>query len=204
MYAGPGGKLMKNIIKINSIAITVEGNPIELNGIEFTNEASAQELATSGALIKGLINELKPLIQEAVKPQATEPVVRRVERVEPTPTPAPVKVSATPVEKKSLERKNLSKAFREIERPVSLKETGFKTWEWKSQETIPTRIINVKASELDHVMISLKVSETWVHVHVRPDNTRIVGVSPEDFIEFLNYGEFPGDVREYVEKVATL
>ena len=60
---------MKNTFNFNlgEINVTIEGTPVQINNfqMEFTNEASVQELATSASFIKDLIGESKSTIKEA-------------------------------------------------------------------------------------------------------------------------------------------
>lgn len=60
---------MKNTFNFNlgSINITIEGTPISIENfnMEYTNEASVQELATSASFIKDLVSEIKTLIKDA-------------------------------------------------------------------------------------------------------------------------------------------
>ena len=60
---------MKNTFNFNlgEINVTIEGTPVQINNfqMEFTNEASVQELATSASFIKDLIGEIKSTIKEA-------------------------------------------------------------------------------------------------------------------------------------------
>lgn len=60
---------MKNTFNFNlgEINVTIEGTPVQITEfhLEFTNEASVQELATSASFIKDLIGEIKSTIKEA-------------------------------------------------------------------------------------------------------------------------------------------
>ena len=201
---------MKNIFRLENITLTVDGTPVELNGLTIENESSVQEIATSGGLIKQLVQELKPLIQAAtttaparvrVTPIAEPPAdMIRVARVS---EPTPVKVCETP-ETPSTEPKSLAKAFNEIKIPESMALKGYKTWEWKDTPKLATRMVNVSATDINHIMITIMSGDTWVYVHIRPNNTKINGVAPEEFKDFLEFCELPDEIREYLEKVIAI
>ena len=75
---------MKNTFNFNlgSINVSIEGTPISIENfqMEYTNEASVQELATSASFIKDLVGEIKTLIKDAqtTAKAATEAVTKEV------------------------------------------------------------------------------------------------------------------------------
>jgi hypothetical protein len=100
---------MKNTVKINfgDINVTIEGTPIQLSNVslDYENEASVQELATSASFIKDLVSQIKGIVKEAqtavqnnvcdqyskigtenVNPTPA-PVVEGLKRANPTPAP---------------------------------------------------------------------------------------------------------------------
>ena len=81
---------------------------------------------------------------------------------------------------------------------------GYKTWEWKDTPKLATRMVNVSATDINHIMITIMSGDTWVYVHIRPNNTKINGVAPEELKDFLEFCELPDDIREYVEKVVAI
>ena len=199
---------MKNTIKINGINITIEGNPVCLENIELTSEMSAQELATSGGLIKALIGELKPLIQEAVKPVATPAVT--------TPTTNNCINNRNNYKnnydnKKSDCSKNYKKESRQhnfdaIPKPEGFEEVGYKRWIYESGSYVGEDRLAVHLDNAKYGVIHINVMSAHqsVHIHMYPDNTTYNGASPETIREILKHIGMPEELQHYILKVVAL
>lgn len=83
---------MKNTFNFNlgEINVTIEGTPVQISNfqMEYTNEASVQELAAGASFIKDIVSQIKDLINQATTPTPTPTVIKRVEApIEESPTP---------------------------------------------------------------------------------------------------------------------
>ena len=211
MYAGPGGNHMKNTFVVNGLSITIEGQPIAIDKLEVTSEMSAQELATSGGLIKALVGELKPLIQEAVKPVAIAPT--------PTPTPAPANnynrnnnhsnnYKNNNYNKgnynKNDNHKDLQKIFSGIQKPECLTEKDSE-WKWKASDSYNNRCsVCVQNDEFNVVRIHIMSHNCWIHIHKYPSETKIDGCRFDQLPEFMKWSGIPDELQSYILKVVAL
>lgn len=191
---------MKNTIKINGINITIEGNPVCLENIELTSEMSAQELATSGGLIKALVGELKPLIQEAVKPVATPAVTTTA----PTPTNNYKNNNYNKSNKNNC--KNNQRAFDSIPKPKELTEVGYKVWTFETgcylnEDRIKIIVDNAKYNVIH---INIMSAHQQAHIHIYPDKTTFHGASMETLPELLKHIGMPEAIQAYLLKVVAL
>lgn len=213
---------MKNTVKINGINLTVEGCPVQLENIELTSEMSAQELATSGGLIKQLISELKPLIAEAIKPAVVTPAVT-------TTTPnynnhnnrnnyknnygtdkiAPA-INQIYDNKKNYDHsdnknhKNIQKTFSETTKPECLTAKNGE-WRWKEAEDSNNRCsVCVQNDEFNIVRIHIMSHNSWVHIHKYPSETKIDGCKFDQLPEFLKWSGIPEELQSYILKVVAL
>jgi hypothetical protein len=206
-----GGNIMKNTITINGLAITIEGCPVQLDHVEVTSEMSAQELATSGGLIKALVGELKPLIAEAVKPVAT-----------PAPT------TTTPVNNTRNNYKNNygnnnykntknygnnnynpgshQRAFDALSKPAELTEVGFKLWTYEvGSYSDGNRLkVNVDNTKYDVIHINIMSAHQAAHIHIYPDTTTWHGASLETLPEMIKHMDMPEAIQAYLLKVVAL
>ena len=204
---------MKNTIKINGINITIEGCPVQLDHVELTSEMSAQELATSGGLIKALVGELKPLIQEAVKPVATPAVT--------TTTTAPAIThdrnnkdnnyknnykDITNSKNDNTRALNIQSSFDALERPEELREDKYKTWvyEYGSYCNGDRIKVNIDNTKLGVLHVNILTSYLQVHIHVYPDKTTWHGSSSATFHELLKHMGMPEAIQTYLLKVVAL
>lgn len=204
---------MKNSITINGLAITIEGCPVQLDHVELTSEMSAQELATSGGLIKALVGELKPLIQEAVKP-ATTPAVT-------TTTTAPAIThdrnnkdnnyknnykDITNSKNDNTRALNIQSSFDALERPEELREDKYKTWvyEYGSYCNGDRIKVNIDNTKLGVLHVNILTSYLQVHIHVYPDKTTWHGSSSATFHELLKHMGMPEAIQTYLLKVVAL
>ena len=195
---------MKNTIKINGINITIEGNPVCLENIELTSEMSAQELATSGGLIKALVGELKPLIAEATKPVVT-----------PAITTAPTNHNCSNNYKnnnynkgnnynKNDKPKDLQKTFSDITKPECLTEKDAE-WKWKASDSYNNRCsVCVQNDEFNIVRIHIMSHNCWVHIHKYPSETKIDGCRIDQLPEFMKWSGIPEELQSYIMKVVAL
>ena len=195
---------MKNTIKINGINITIEGNPVCLENIELTSEMSAQELATSGGLIKALVGELKPLIAEATKPVVT-----------PAITTAPTNHNCSNNYKnnnynkgnnynKNDKPKDLQKTFSDITKPECLTEKDAE-WKWKASDSYNNRCsVCVQNDEFNIVRIHIMSHNCWVHIHKYPSETKIDGCRFDQLPEFMKWSGIPEELQHYILKVVAL
>lgn len=213
MYAGPKENTMKNSITINGLAITIEGCPVQLDHVELTSEMSAQELATSGGLIKALVGELKPLITEAIKP-ATTPAVT-------TTTTAPAIThdrnnkdnnyknnykDITNSKNDNTRALNIQSSFDALERPEELREDKYKTWvyEYGSYCNGDRIKVNIDNTKLGVLHVNILTSYLQVHIHVYPDKTTWHGSSSATFHELLKHMGMPEAIQTYLLKVVAL
>lgn len=199
---------MKNTIKINGINITVEGCPVQLENIELTSEMSAQELATSGGLVKALIGELKPLIAEAVKPAVVTPAI--------TTAPATNHNYSNNYKNKNNnynkgnnynkndKPKDLQKTFSDITKPECLTEKDSE-WKWKASDSYNNRCsVCVQNDEFNIVRIHIMSHNCWVHIHKYPSETKIDGCRFDQLPEFMKWSGIPEELQEYILKVVAL
>lgn len=204
---------MKNTIKLTGINITVEGCPVQLENIELTSEMSTQEIATSGGLIKALVGELKPLIQEAVKPVATPAVT--------TTTTAPAIThdrnnkdnnyknnykDITNSKNDNTRALNIQSSFDALERPEELREDKYKTWvyEYGSYCNGDRIKVNIDNTKLGVLHVNILTSYLQVHIHVYPDKTTWHGSSSATFHELLKHMGMPEAIQTYLLKVVAL
>lgn len=190
---------MKNAITINGLAITIEGCPVQLDHVELTSEMSAQELATSGGLIKQLISEIKPLIAEATKPVATPAI----------PTPNNYNKSNNNYNSYKNNKnydnkgnynkpKSITKAFIEMPKPEALESSG-QIYKYKN-------IVTIDGSEYDCIHVHVYAMKRWMHVHVHPNNASFIGsdIKAEEMEDFLSTIDIPVEIQEYIKKVVAL
>lgn len=198
---------MKNTFVLNGLNITIEGQPIAIDKLEVTSEMSAQELATSGGLISGLIKEIKPLIAEAVKPVATPAVT--------TTAPTPTNHNYSNNYKnnnynkgnnynKNDNHKDLQKVFSGIQKPECLTEKDSE-WKWKASDSYNNRCsVCIQNNEFNIVRIHISANQTWVHIHKYPSETKIDGCRFDQLPEFMKWSGIPEELQSYIMKVVTL
>lgn len=197
---------MKNTIKINGINITVEGCPVQLENIELTFLMSAQELATSGGLISGLIKEIKPLIQEAVKPAGVTPNYNnrnnRNNYKNGTDKIYDNKKNYDHSDNKN--HKNIQKTFSETTKPDCLKSKNGE-WRWKTEADSNNRCsVCVQNDEFNVVRIHIMNNNSWVHIHKYPTETKIDGCRFDQLPEFMKWSGMPDELQEYIRTVVAL
>ena len=202
---------MKNTIKLTGINITVEGNPIAINDLELSSEMTAQEIATSGGLIKALVGELKPLIAEAVKPVATPAVTTTA----PTPTNNYNNYSNNYKSNNYNKNDNKNDNTRTLEiqqkfdaliRPAELTEGKSRSWvyEYGSYNDGDRIKVNIDNTKFGVLHVNIMTCYLQVHIHVYPDKTTWHGASSATFCQLLKHIGMPATIQEYLMKVVTL
>lgn len=211
---------MKNTFKFDGINITVDGNPVEIKPIEFTNEISTQELATNGGLIMSLIKEIKPYIDMAI--QASN---------KPATTTTPINKNKNNNNKKINNYKSdnnynknnykndnkkyttpelpkhfsITKEWRKITIPESLKSDGVDKYRWTGKEYPIGDSVSVDGSTYGVIYIHIHAMKKKAFVVVRNNNVRFEDdIKPEEFNEFLDVIDIPKDIKNYIEKVIAI
>jgi hypothetical protein len=189
---------MKNTFNLNGLNITIEGQPIAIDKLEVTSEMSAQELATSGGLIKALVGELKPLITEAVKP-----VVTPANTAAPTTNRNYKNNYKNKVEKP--ETKNITKEWRKISVPEELKPEGNDKYRWCSSKEYYGDSVSVDGSTYGVVYIHMYAMKRKSFIIIRNNEVRYEDdIKREDFHEFLENIKIPENIKNYIIKVVAL
>lgn len=202
---------MKNIFKIESVAFSIDGNPIELKGLEFETEASAQELATVG----GNINNLVELIGDiAERFDNNTPIVKEI-KVEPVKVKEPItdfREVNEKTEKPELPtatfrggepKKNLTKEWRKISIPKSLSKIETDRYHWSGNT--PGETITVDGTAYGVVYLHINAMKKHSFVIVRTNKVEYEDdIKSEDFQDFLSTINIPGDIKEYIRKVVEL
>lgn len=207
MYAGPGGNHMKNTFVVNGLSITIEGQPIAIDKLEVTSEMSAQELATSGGLIKALVGELKPLIQEAVKPVA----------IAPAPTPTSANNYKNSYDRSSTYNKgynknnenpkknNITKEWRKISVPEELAPVGADKYRWHDQQYPCGDSVSIDGSTFGTVYMHIYSMNKKSFIIVRSGQVRYEDdIKVEDFNDFIQTINIPANVKNYIMQVINL
>ena len=197
---------MKNSITINGLAITIEGCPVQLDHVELTSEMSAQELATSGGLIKALVGELKPLIQEAVKPVATPAVTTTTPNNNYNKSNNNYNNNCKNNKNDNYKKESRQHNFDAIPKPEGFKEVGYKRWIYESgsytgEDRLAVHLDNAKYGVIH---INVMSAHQSVHIHMYPDNTTYNGASPETIREILKHIGMPEEFQHYILKVVAL
>lgn len=192
---------MKNSVKINlgSINLSIEGTPISLENIslDYSTEASVQELATGASFIKDMVNEVKSMIKEAqVEPQHC--ITNNTPESKPTETNIKPTTAAPKIEQKwdlpaiwGVMMKSLPDGFKK----TGIGSYTFETTEEKEKNKITVHIeFNENSIDMD-----IYTGSTAIHGYLYSEakRSRISGINPvliQDMIE-----EIPTEVREFVK-----
>lgn len=188
------------VIKIGEANTTIEGNPIELKGIELSYQldANAQEMATSG----GILNNVYDKIQEMAKSFNT-----------PTPTP-----TITPASTKSntsfceIQNKEKPKKIEQLwdlpaiwgvmmkSLPDGFKKTGIGSYTFETtEEKVKNKIkVQIEFNE-DSIDMDIYTGSTAIHGYLYSEakRSRITGINPalmDDMFE-----EMPDEIKEFVK-----
>ena len=216
---------MKNTFVLNGLNITIEGNPVSIEHVELTSEMSAQEIATSGGLIKGLISELKPLIQEATKPVVTPAVTTSaINNCSDYNKMVVGTINKICDNKKNYDNNNhnyknnyknnnynkndkpkdIQKVFSSIQKPECLTEKDSE-WKWKAEADSNNRCsICIQNDEFNIVRIHIMSHNCWVHIHKYPSETKIDGCRFDQLPEFMKWSGIPEEMQQYILKVVAL
>ena len=197
---------MKNTFVLNGLNITIEGQPIAIDKLEVTSEMSAQELATSGGLIKDLVGELKPLIQEAVKPVATPAVTTTTPNNNYNKSNNNYNNNYKNNKNDNYKKESRQHNFDAIPKPEGFKEVGYKRWMYESgsyagEDRLAVHVDNAKYGVIH---INVMSAHQSVHIHMYPDNTTYNGASPETIREILKHIGMPEELQQYILKVVAL
>lgn len=197
---------MKNSITINGLAITIEGCPVQLDHVELTIEMSAQELATSGGLIKALVGELKPLIQEAVKPVATPAVTTTTPNNNYNKSNNNYNNNCKNNKNDNYKKESRQHNFDAIPKPEGFKEVGYKRWIYESgsyagEDRLAVHLDNAKYGVIH---INVMLAHQSVHIHKYPTETKINGCRFDQLPEFLKWSGIPDELQSYIMKVVAL
>lgn len=186
---------MKNTFNFNlgEINVTIEGTPVQINNfqLEFTNEASVQELATSASFIKDLISEIKSTIKEAQTSQVVapaEPITQTEHSINKTETfwdlPAVWSVMMA-------------------KKPEGFKKTGTGFYTYEKEEATDTdkrrTTIRIRFAEESIDMDIYIGDHTGVHgyLYEKGKRSRISGINPALFNDFIN--DLPEEVKDFVK-----
>ena len=208
MYAGPRGIIMaKTTFKINSIALTIEGNPVELNGLEITTEATAQELATAG----GNINKLVEIIGDIAERFDNQTPVKEIEVKDVKPVevkkPQPMNTDFCEIKVKEKTEKpkfSITKEWKKIQVPVSLKEHKANEYRW-SADGIMGDYVSIDGSKFNVIFIIIRAMGKEAFVSVRADNVKFSNdICAEDFQDYIDVINIPEDIKDYIRKVVEL
>ena len=183
---------MKNTFKLTGINFTIEGNPIAIDNIELTSEMTAQELATSGGLINGLLKELKPLIEEATKP-VPAPQIQQNNNYNNQK-----KEKATYIKPDAPESVEMRVNRLILSKPDSVQNIGFRKWEFKDLDNKCS--VTFELDMTDSFNISIKGNGTMIWIHVYGSNTKISGLDFGSLPLFLDQAGFPADVKAFIMK----
>ena len=208
MYAGanftgvnnsPGKEItMKNTFNFNlgEINVTIEGTPVQISNfqMEYTNEASVQELATSASFIKDLISEIKYAIKEAqASAQQYTPT--------PTTTTSENKVEAAP--QKVNQRWDLASVWNVMmaKKPDGFKKTGighytFECGSMKEKNRIRV-VIEFKQDSID-CDITVQDSTAFCHLYEDAEYSSISGINAALIGELIE--ALPNDIKDYVSE----
>lgn len=200
---------MKNTFNFNlgEINVTIEGTPVQISNfqMEYTNEASVQELATSASFIKDLIGEIKSAIKEA---QAS------AQAYQPSCTSTPVTTTAKTTVENKVETPNTEQHW-DLQAiwgvmvktlPEGFKKSGIGHYTYESgslKEKNRIRIVVCFKPESIDCDITVKDSTAFCHLYEDGTEGYISGVNPGLMEELV--GELPEDVRgfiaNYIKKV---
>lgn len=192
---------MKNTFNFNlgSINLTIEGTPISIENfnMEYTNEASVQELATSASFIKDLISEIKSAIKEAQASaqQAYAQYPRReikVAEAEPKEETKSEKVG---------QRWDLASVWNVMmaKKPEGFKKTGighytFECGSMKEKNRIRV-VIEFKQDSID-CDITVQDSTAFCHLYEDAEYSSISGINAALIGELIE--ALPDDIKGYV------
>ena len=217
---------MKTMFKIDSLTLTIEGNPIELKGLEISSEASAQEIATSGGFINQMVETIGDIAERF---DNNTPVVKEI-NVEPKVEPVEVKTKkvSKPIKpelhndfreiKSEIPelptatfhggepiKKNITKAWRAIPVPEEFKSVGTNKYRWEGKKGVLGDSVSVNGQTYGIVYIHIYGLKKRSFIIIREDNVEFEDdIRPEEFKEFLDVIDIPDSIKDYIKKVVEL
>jgi hypothetical protein len=202
-----GGNHMKNTFVLNGLSITIEGQPIAIDKLEVTSEMSAQELATSGGLISGLIKEIKPLIAEAATTTAPTPTNHNYSNnYKNNNYSNNYKNNNYSNNYKKDNYGSHQRAFDALPKPTELREDGYKSWAYEVGSYAEGNRLKIKVdnTKWDVIHINIMSTTQQAHVHIYPDTTTWHGASLETLPEIIKHMGVPETIQAYLLKVVAL
>jgi hypothetical protein len=194
----PGKEItMKNTFNFNlgEINVTIEGTPVQISNfqMEYTNEASVQELATSASFIKDLIGEIKSAIKEAQASAAQyQPASASTITTEKADVTEP---------KKTEQRWDLASVWNVMmaKKPEGFKKTGighytFECGSMKEKNRIRC-VIEFKQDSID-CDITVQDSTAFCHLYEDAEYSSISGINAALIGELIE--ALPGDIKDFV------
>lgn len=190
---------MKNTFNFNlgSINLTIEGTPISIENfnMEYTNEASVQELATSANFIKDLIGEIKSAIKEAQAStqQIYDQIPRREIKVaDPKEEAKPEKVE---------QRWDLAAVWNVMmaKKPEGFKKTGVGHYTYESgslKEKNRIRIVIEFKQDTIDCDITIGNATAFCHLYENGEDSYMSGINSALIGELIE--ALPEDVRDYI------
>ena len=217
---------MKNTFRIESLAFTINNQPVELKGVEFTNEANAQELATSG----GFINQLVETIGNIAERFDNKPIKVEPNEIEVEPKVEPVKVKPQSVNNDFCEIKvkektktpelptatfsggepikplNVTKEWRKIPIPEEMKKTDNNDeYRWEGPKGLLGDSVSVNGSTYGAIYIHIYGMKRRCFIVVRNDNVKFEDdITAVEFQDFLETIDIPSNIKDYIKKVIEL
>ena len=205
---------MKTTFKLESIALTIEGNPVELKGIELTTEASGQEIATAG----GNLNNLVELIGDiAERFDQTHTPIKEIKINPVTKVSEPKhEVKDVKAEKPELPTSNfcevedpkpkfsVTKEWRKIPVPKSFSEHKPDEYRWSSDGLMGDSVA-VDGSKYNVIYVIIRAMNKEAFISIRNDNVKFSNdIGPEDFQDYIDVINIPDDIKAYIRKVVEL
>lgn len=192
---------MKNSFNFNlgEINVTIEGTPVQISNfqMEYTNEASVQELATSASFIKDLISEIKSAIKEAQA--STQQIYDQIPRREIKVADPKDKVKPEKVE----QHWDLPAIWSIMTRtlPEGFEKTGIGVYTYKYEKKDAdgkNKKTSIRISFNDTIDMHIYVGDTKASFYLYEDAERswVDGINSTLIDELIS--ELPEGVREFV------
>ena len=213
---------MKNIFRIESLAFTINNQPVELKGVVFETEASAQELSVSGGNINSLVEIIgniaerfdnnKPEIKEInVEPKAEavevkpEPITDFCEIKVKEKTKKPELPTSSWSGGEHKPKFNITKAWKAIPVPKEMNRTDKDQYRWEGEKGLLGDSVSVNGATYGAVYVHIYSMKQRCFISIRADNVKFEDdIRPEEFNEFLDTIDIPESVKEYIRKVVEL
>lgn len=193
---------MKNSMNITlgNINLVIDGQPVQLENIQlnYENEASVQELATSTSFIKDMVNEVKSMIKDA-----------QASAAQYTPAPTTSTTSKTTDENKvATAPKKLNQCwdlpaiwkYMVATIPSGFDKAGIGTYVYTYKDKNDKKRTSIKiAFKEESIDMRVSLDETVANFYLYEDAERSWsnGINPALIDEFIN--ELPVDVKEFIK-----